>query len=161
MRHYIVLSLFLLTSLAAKSQYQKKSSLFAEIGGPGIAFSINYDRMFPLIGKSKIALGIGVTSPGRLIDRSTVTGFPIQLNYMSGLRHHFELGGAINFLTRNSQALLFGRIGYRYQKPTGGFLFRAGVTPLINTITLSTGYKNILEGAGFAPWAGISLGFTF
>jgi hypothetical protein len=41
-----------------------------------------------------------------------------------------------------------GLIGYRYQKPARGFVFRAGVTPFF-------------YDADFAPFAGISFGYAW
>ncbi len=48
------------------------------------------------------------------------------------------------------------RVGYRYQKPEGGFFFRLGYTPII---ILPTGGR---EGWVFEPrFAGISFGKSF
>jgi hypothetical protein len=47
-----------------------------------------------------------------------------------------------------STVLLTGIVGYRYQKPAGGFQFRAVFTPLAG------------EG-GVVPWAGVSFGYAW
>lgn len=86
--------------------------------------------------------------------------------------HHLELGfGFTSLLDRtldfDSETLeledkvVFGaaipvRIGYRYQKPEGGFFFRVGYTPFFN---VPTGGK---ENWVFTPiFAGLSIGKSF
>lgn len=39
-------------------------------------------------------------------------------------------------------------LGYRYQRPGGGFVFRVGLTPLFGP-------------GGILPWGGLSLGYSF
>ena len=56
--------------------------------------------------------------------------------------NHFELnaGGFLGFEDRNNEALIFPifNVGYRYQKPEGGFIFRANAG--IISLGLSFGY---------------------
>ncbi|WP_332912602.1 hypothetical protein [Algoriphagus boritolerans] len=98
---------------------------------------------------------------------------PIEVSALFGKsNHHLELGmGITSYLTRslafnsetfeNIDKVVFDaaipvRIGYRFQKPEGGFFFRVGYTPVIN---FPTGGKG---GWGFDPyWAGISFGKSF
>jgi hypothetical protein len=77
--------------------------------------------------------------------------------------HHLELGGGLTVSFGDEQdwydfedseedkfASVFatGIVGYRYQKPDGGFQFRAVVTPFLGE-------------PGFFPWAGVSFGYSW
>ena len=80
--------------------------------------------------------------------------------------HHIEAGLgfiAIREAARDSEnnpdywfwsTMFSGRVGYRYQKPDGRFLFRAGFTPVLEV----GGGTNATE---FHPLAGVSFGYTF
>jgi hypothetical protein len=52
--------------------------------------------------------------------------------------------------TRDWSAFLTGRVGYRYQKPNGRFIFRIGFTPLYE-----------LDGNELHPSGGLSFGSSF
>jgi hypothetical protein len=51
---------------------------------------------------------------------------------------------------------LFGRIGYRFQNPDGGWLFRIGFTPFISYFNDYVGADHLIY-----PFGGISLGYSF
>jgi hypothetical protein len=72
-----------------------------------------------------------------------------------------ELGGGVTLVVGDRQdfwavyddeqvsdAFLTGIIGYRYQKPLGGFQFRAVLTPVVGDGTA-------------ALWAGVSFGYAW
>ena len=138
-----------------------KSSFIAEIGGPGIAFSANYDTRFK---QSRLGLGgrigIGFVSAyddyydpntGNYYggDQQSAITFPVQLNYIFGKNnsaHSFEVGGGLTYVTKKLNIMnfdsynnedhrtqLFGTFAfmYRRQPVNGGFSWRAGFTPLI------------------------------
>ncbi len=109
------------------------------------------------------------------IDSKTIwlPAVPLEVSALYGKsNHHLELGmGVTSYLTRslafdsetleNIDKVVFDaalplRIGYRFQKPEGGFLFRLGYTPIINFPNGGGG------GWVFDPyWAGISFGKSF
>src|SRR5574339_1055906 len=92
-----------------------KSSFFAELGGPGILFSANYDTRFK---QSRLGFGgrIGIgfvtaydeyydPATGQYYgdDQATSITFPVQLNYVFGKEnspHTFEVGGGITYATK-------------------------------------------------------------
>ena len=138
------------------------NAAYLEIGGSGIAPTINYERRlapqwFGRIGFSFVAS----ESEG---DSDTSLVFPLTLSWINrpASSHHLELGGGITYLTGEQQDLwdfgddeeplsnlvVTGLAGYRYQKPAGGFQFRAVVTPAY------------VDGELF-PWAGISFGYAW
>ncbi|WP_125185403.1 hypothetical protein [Botryobacter ruber] len=97
-----------------------------------------------MLGRSNHNLEIGLgytyrnyTEPG--FERVTVgTAIPIKVNYRTSQDHY-----------------IFSRVGYRYQKPTGGFLFRAGFTPVL--LSLKTYHRTSF----FELNAGLSFGWSF
>jgi hypothetical protein len=108
-------------------------------------------------------LGFKVGVGGFSIEGSSAVFVPIGLNYLLGKdeRNYFEIGGGITivsykedyFFSDNSSNFTssFGHayFGYRLQPKNGGFLFRAGITP-------------VFTKEGFIPyWAGISFGYKF
>ena len=145
-----------------------QNSIFVEVLGQGVFYSINYDRRIT----PDFSLRVGFTSwsitsilflvPGEL----KFTAIPVTANYLAGgeSAHHLELGIGLMpiFLTLQGDEEFFGSnvsgsgasvvgtatIGYRLQPPGGGILFRIGFTPLFT-------FKK------FVPWGGISLGAAF
>ncbi|HWN89659.1 MAG TPA: hypothetical protein VNM35_11370 [Chitinophagaceae bacterium] len=150
-----------------------KSSFIAELGGPGIVFSANYDTRFK---QSRLGvggrIGIGFVS-GWQENYDPVTGyydsdeqtgitFPVQLNYIfgkEGSAHTFEVGGGITYVSKKMEIMnfyddretqLFGTFCFMYRRQpiNGGFSWRIGFTPLV--------------GKGYIQaFAGASVGYNF
>lgn len=147
----------LLFSTNLKAQTAAKA-IYVEIGGPGLA-SVNYDMRFQ---KKEDGLGFRVGLGGFSIDGESAVFVPLGLTYLLGKdeRNYFELGGGVTIVSTSSKnsiqssdnfATTFGHLyfGYRLQPKNGGFLFRAGITPVFNK-------------DGFIPYyAGISFGYKF
>jgi hypothetical protein len=143
-------------------------SFFAELGGPGILFSANFDTRFK---KSPFGLGgrIGLGFVSGDLDngnnsyepRSVVT-VPLQLNYLFGKPNSvnaFEVGGGVTLTGRkidifnyydSNRTSVFGTASFMYRRmpKDGGFSWRAGFTPLI-----SNGY--------IQPLGAVSVGYNF
>ena len=158
----IISTLSLIAQKAAKSAY-------AELGGAGLA-SINYDmRLLKKQDGIGFRVGVGGFSATFSSDdsysSSNKTGIltvPLEINYLLGKneKNYFEFGAGativsvrnkFNYNPTNKFDGTFGHLylGYRLQPKEGGFLFRAGITPII--------YKNIF----FPYWGGISFGYAF
>ena len=116
-------------------------AIYVQGGGAGFFISGLYDRRF---GKRHngpgFAAGIGFFSGGG----ASATTFPISFNYLLGGRDHFiELAGGATYASGRidfadidvSGNYFFYHLnaGYRYQRTTGGFFLRAGVSPLFFT----------------------------
>lgn len=131
----------------------KKHSIYVELGGNSLLYSINYDLLIPLSKGIKLSAGSGFSqvSTIKINDENYGPSFCVApaLNILFGRRaHHFETGIS-TFVPLHVGLLAIGaRIGYRYQRPKGGFLFRFALTPQF-------------VYAGMLPWVGVSLGFTF
>jgi hypothetical protein len=157
MRKYFIPFLALIFFANDLQAQTAAKSIYAEIGGPGIA-SINYDMRFK---PTEDGLGFRVGVGGFNIDGTSLLTVPVGLNYLLGKdqKNYFELGAGftyINFKDGFSSeddpfSSSFGHLslGYRLQPKDGGFLFRANIVPIF--------------GSGFfVPYyAGIAFGYKF
>ncbi len=152
------------------------TSFYAELGGPGILFSANLDRRFKqshLGWGGRVGLGfvtfydenfVSTPTGGYYTDgnQASVVTFPVQINYIFGKGsspHTFEVGGGItvagkkidvfNFRDEEESAL-FGTASFMYRRQpiNGGFMWKAGFTPII-----AKGY--------IQPSGGVSVGYNF
>lgn len=135
---------------------------YIELGGSAIGASFNYERRLTekWLGRAGLSWVTGDSGD----DTDTTFLVPLTVSTLSrpASNHHLELGGGITVIAGDRQdlwgafdddekvstALLTGIVGYRYQKPAGGFQFRAVFTPLAG------------EG-GVVPWAGVSFGYAW
>jgi hypothetical protein len=92
-----------------------------------------------------------------------ITTIPVLLTYFSGQKKsHFEISGGMLFGKVNTNLVsgaiidLTSFIGYRYQAPGKGFLFRIGITPF-----LSLDKKAKYPDKGLSISGGISWGYHF
>lgn len=139
------------------AQTRSAGSIYLEIGGNALIYSINYDRLlsnnFGLrAGAMAFALSDGSGS-------AAAVATPVLANYFIGDGNgRFELGAGIVFASggigggdvgfAGSGVGVTSTIGYRLQPVSGGFLFRIGFTP-------------IYFSRKFIPMGGLSLGYTF
>ncbi len=149
------------TTNAQEFQRTRSQSVYLEVMGNGLTYSLNYDTRF---GKSLKGLGgrAGIGYMG--IDGYTLTTVPIIVNYLFGRdKHYFEVGAGATLLAASADSN-FGPIdskekgstfigtmsfGYRLEPQEGGFLFRAGITP-------------IFDRSSFFPfWPQVSFGYAF
>jgi hypothetical protein len=138
----------------------KPNSLYFEIFGNGGLYSINYDRLFtPTLG-ARIGF-MYFSADNSIFDIDQLILVPIMLNYFVGEgSSKLELGAGIVFgsletdfwgLTNESSSTAVigtATVGYRYQPVDGGFMFRAGFTPLFSS-------------GGFLASGGLSIGVAF
>lgn len=135
------------------------------LGNAGI-YSLNYERLVipelaVRVGFSYISLS---ASGGGASAKVSLLTIPIMANYLGigNDTHHLELGlglvlvnatgssssGAGSVSGSGFGAYGTATVGYRFQPLSGGFLFRAGFTPLFGS-------------GGFQAWGGVSLGVSF
>ena len=153
------------------------NAVFAELLGPGLFYSINYDRAIGdlaiRVGFSYFSIGASVSGPGGGASSSaSFMTFPITASYLGlgSKKHMFEVGAGVTVLSvgagasafgaeakaeETTSAILFaptGIFGYRLQPPDGGFFFRAGLAPQV-----------FIGGQDVAVWPApyVSLGGTF
>jgi len=162
-------------SLTAQAQpADKENDIYLELGGTSLLYSLNYEHFLNpdlavRVGFSYISVS-AVATNGMTTDTATASWatVPLMAEYL-GLRngaHSLEVGAGVNFMYMSGHASTFdstasftgvtavpaANIGYRYSDPKGGFVFRAGYTPLF----VVTGQdKTVIS------WFGTSFGYRF
>ncbi len=154
------------------------NSIFLEGGGPGLAYSLNYERIF----ENDFGLRVGFSylsisaSAGSSTADATMWTVPVLAQYvgLSSGNHSLELGGgativgvsgsasSMGLAASGSGTLVLGTaiLGYRRQPPSGGFQFRIGLEALVGKgLSLSESGRNP-DQIGVLPWMYMSLGFS-
>jgi hypothetical protein len=132
--------------------FLKKNSVNIEFGGYTVLGAVYYERVIVNQPKFKAVGQIGYG----------LIGWPIGLmGLFSSNKHHFEIGACITFPSNliveyDYSSYLTGRLGYRFQKPEGNFVFRAGLMPVVVGPDKELGPDMILW-----VWPGISFGMAF
>lgn len=144
---------------SAEQNGEKTQSVYFEVGGPGLALTVNYDARF---GHKRNGFGYRVGAGYFASGGNSVFTIPIQVNYLAGNGSSLlELGGGTTFLNsygdNKGKTFIFDRvtgfigtatIGYRYQPKEGGINLRIGFVPIF--------YDEGIIAAG-----GVSVGYTF
>ena len=140
----------------------KQNQVYLELGGCGLTYTINYERLL----SENFALrgGIGIT-PGWFLFDGAIFTIPVTGSYLIGNGFSkLELGLGATYLTTtdievfgllpagSSSLIAFdGIIGYRGGRPQGGFIFRIAFSPM---------YSPEFDPE-FIPYGLISFGFSF
>ena len=146
------------TVFIAPQKHTSNRILFLELGGPGLAISLNYDQRFSG-GKEGWGYRVGMGYFGD--GGNTVFTIPLQVNYLIGSNgKYFEFGGGTTFLNttgdNTGKTFIFDRItgfigtatiGVRYE-PEKSLNFRLGFVPIFSN-------DEIIYAGGF------SVGYTF
>lgn len=166
MKRLIFLLTLFFTSISHGNDFFAKNSIFLEIGGSGLLYSINYDRIIGNYASSRIGLSCFEIYNGSIEDQHHIDCLlPVFGNFVLGKSsHHYEFGGgpiisnSYNLSTwDNDLSTLIGiSLGYRYQPNLGGFFFRGGITPVLFPLK-----PDPSTWKGIIPWAGISIGYSF
>ena len=156
------------------------NSVFLEGGGPGLLYSINYERIF----ENDFGMRVGfsyqsfsATASGGGSSASASASFitvPVIASYLgvaSG-NHALELGAGATAVFASGSASGMGMaasgsgmtalgtaiVGYRRQAVDGGFQFRVGLEALVGKgLALSNPNP---DSWGVIPWMYLSLGFS-
>lgn len=172
---YIILIILSFNSISINGQNQDdtrfgyRNYFHLELGGTGGYYSLNYERNIINLNTFKTSGQIGFSFvPGGWYDISVPIGINEQFSFSN---HHIEFG--IGFValrefrkdngedeSRFWSDGITGRIGYRYQKPDGRFIFRIGFTPLLQRERSGLNYDPGAPFNVFTPWGGISIGYS-
>lgn len=117
-----------------------KNAVYVEMRGIGLG-SVNYERMLT----SYLSLRVGTTG----------YAFPVMVNLLAGGgAHRFEAGAgavlAFDLQSHTPVAGGLGTIGYRYQPPAGGPVFRVAMPVLVGEQGVWVGFYHIGISAGWA-----------
>jgi hypothetical protein len=154
--------LFTQAVMAQAPERTRSQGVYVEVLGNGLIYSLNYDTRF---GQRMNGFG-GRAGIGYLaVDGVRITTVPLLVNYLFGHeKHFFEVGMGATVVTGSEGSSGFGPVGerdrvsgaigtmslgYRLEPTDGGFMFRAGITP-------------IFDSSVFWPlWPQLSFGYAF
>lgn len=144
---------------------EARNTLYASFGGSGIFFSGTYERLLTTQKQYRFGLKGGIGS-----SFSSVL-FPHEFNFSAGAfflygrqKHHLDISASAtgyileqysyveNKTSHELKFLFVPSVCYRYQKRTGGFTGRIGISPVINFNSVTN---------SFTPWLDVSLGWGF
>jgi hypothetical protein len=163
----IIAILFVFIGADTVLSAQRSSSVFVELGGPGLA-SINYDSRFGnkedgfggRVGIGAFGLrSVPTANQGQSNTHATVIYIPVGVNYIMGNddRNYFELGAGVTAAITNAHfrkddftsTFAHVLIGYRVEPEEGGITFRVFLSPAFGSF-------------GFIPYlGGVSVGYKF
>jgi len=148
------------------SSFLSKNTFYIDLASKGAYYSLNYDRIFHQGDKLNFSYKIGFSI---LKD---VIAMPIGVNLLKGKNeHHIELSITVmpyidqykSFLSDNDLSdkylYIISGIGYRYQKLSGGFYFRAAFSPMLILDPRSNDFWKM--DAEFSAAVNISAGWSF
>ena len=128
--------------------FNKKNSIQFELLGPGVLYSINYERILINGGKLKTSAQTGFAYYKGGDWHSFI--FPVSVNQIISFgNEHLEIGlGATPYNTLSEteandlDVFLFSRIGIRYQEPDGRSVIRGGIFPIFYPkLALTVGFS--------------------
>ena len=168
-KQLFLLAFFLLTTVLVSAQnnsskeatnnetISRAQSIYFEVLGAGITYSFNYDTRFQ---NTLDGLGGRIGISYISVDESSVFTLPAMINYLLGKQgKYFEIGLGATYANTDAdeggvyvdEPNIIGTMifGYRSQPLDGGFMFRAGVAPVIS------------EGDFIPYYPYLSFGYTF
>ena len=154
-------------TLVLSSGFAQNNTIYLELLGNGLLYSINYDRM--VTDNISVRAGYGgltvsnmTVSSGVIVTEDIkITLIPVLANYLRGEGNHkLEIGGGIvlvsfdytgnvadvDFSLGADGSIPTANLGYRYQKSEGGFFFKASLCPffaetMVTSVGLGFGYS--------------------
>lgn len=159
---FVLISLSHQTSMAQDMKtFTARNAVYVELFGTGGVYSLNIDRI--ILESRSVTYGLRAGA-GIYGDDFDVRKLSVGAYGLTGANsHHAEFGvGGVWGNRRNpvktespeeNRFHFVPTVGYRYQKPTGGLLFRASFTPFIPLTSESP--KHLF------PWGGLSIGTSF
>ena len=132
------------------------NTIYAEMGGFGYYYSVNYEVSLQSIDRRMMTfrIGGGLYSDVENGKKASKISIPALLYLAFGEANMFEIGAGITYrIFIDNEIIPSASIGFRHQKALGGFMYRFAFTPMV--VTNDAGYKDIKF------WGGLSLGFSF
>ncbi len=182
MRSGFLYSLLFLFSVSAVAQIKsedsllksiKRNTIYLELAGQGGFYSVGYDRIMHASPKKINSLSLGISYlPYNYNDHKTMA-YSAALSLNTVYSRRLELGIGVTNMNiiedtytsyhkdnhssteRSTLFFLTPKIGFRYQRPTGGLFFRASLMAMVNVFKGYYFYNRLY------PWAGISVGHSF
>ncbi len=161
-----------------------KNTIYLELFGNGGTGSINYDRILMKKNNFKLSSRIGGIfvprkDPNYKNRQNNFWSTLFEINSFWGRKGNFEMGIGVSYLKggnsgiydipsggeisySSSTLILIPRIlGYRFQKPNGGFFCKVGIVALIQIAEFNKEWKNSLDYRPYAsPFFSLGCGYT-
>lgn len=157
-------------------------TVYGELGGAGVQFyTVDAEYLLWKVGRFNVHVrgGIGF---GKFISHNwKINGEERYLNFLAipvglsaynfvGSNHHVEFGFSVGYVNgteisfnniQNSTILLTPAFGYRFQKPSGGLIFKLLYTPNIPLHEFNERHFYTDYGKNFRQGIGICVGYAF
>ncbi len=141
MLNKIYIIFFLLSTTFAYAQ-NSKDAIYMELGGTGLIYSLNYDRLLMQEEKLAISVNLGVSYIPNFFPNSDfahIYGNSLGFSTLVGSSRHFaEIGFNASYWYMKDidddvywLTFLPIRLGYRYQKKEGGLFFKTSFMPIV------------------------------
>ena len=163
----IVCLIFCLPSFYGQNSIESRKSVYLELGGNGVLYSLNYDQIVSPISEKSLwgyRIGIGGTYPLSFRPDDDIIieskGIPIEAYVLMGKKNHkldFGLGLYPNIVVeRMNESQLkvdyFLNFGYRYQPSSSGVVIRTG---------LAVQHFHLYGINATLPWIRFAIGYAF
>ncbi len=179
----LILTAMMVFTIEVSVAQTKNNSIYLELLGNAVVYSVNYDRIITISPKVKLAPRVGFEFIPRKLDNYSPYGewsFPLELNMLYGKNsdsnNHFEGGLGLSLYSlvetfkqdNNGNALnpelKMGkvttlRIGFRHQKPRGGVTYRVGIMARLSQDKFSE--SRVGDDLFYRLWPGFSVGYSF
>lgn len=159
------------TSVIGQSERESvgRNAVYAELFGPGMSLSFNYDVRF---GKTNAGWGARVGVGGFKFGDTDILTLPVGINYLLGDESkffEFGINGVYSskgfFFTDDEdagQVLGMLTLGFRRQLPGKGFHFRASLNPVFGIDKNDNFNSDGKDEFFFFPfYGGVSMGYSF
>ena len=132
----------------------RKNTVYLELGGNALYYSVNYDRIFSITKIAHVSLRTGFFMSPEFGSGHNYYVVPLEVNALLGKENNFfELGFGQSLLIENSSysnefdAYTTLRLGYRHMSESG-LMVRAGIVPILKE------YDSLI-------WIGLGVGYAF
>lgn len=145
------------------NRFEKKNNLLFELGGHGLLYSIGYERTILNGARFKTLASIsGAYYPE--FTNYIEFWLPVSISEVVSFgSHHVQLGVGYTFINFESRSItgeyertmdgfVTPSLYYRFQRPSGKIMFKAGFTPF---------FERNQNGFEFYPSGGVGVGYLF
>lgn len=163
---FIVMLLIATINCFSEEQKERDQTIFLELGGTGIFYSLNYENLFANI-KDRVRIGFRIgycflpSNDNLLYENHLLFYIPFILGKKKS-KLEMNLGYIIVLLSykesSDSFPILSPGIGYRYNSKSGRFNFRTGACGLFLPADRGFGQN---EAFYFLPTIYLSFGYSF
>lgn len=147
----------------ASTPSKARNTFYVEGLGSGGFYSINYERLVLALPNHAYGFRVGTAYHGIGSVNLTLALVGEAMVLVGKGNHHGDFGMGISVLRSDYQegyrplrawnTFAIPRLSYRYQRPTGGLMLRAGFTPAIQL--------GLSNQTNITPWAGGAIGYSF